>query len=231
LIIDHGLIKAATESGSAVNPGVPSMIDPTAYLLLLARASDRSFSDYVAALPALHQRHGGHFAAVAPAPMVEQYGHNGSAHAVMLSGWPSLQQSLSFWQSAAHGALLRRFSTGAMVAIAIEAEAGLQRSSDTEALAVFLGSGPTPALLEAAGAQALALVRERHVTALQGHWTHGDVAIYGWNSERDARQQLVAFSSGQRGRAMLLPGLQTIKRTANGLQQGREFGSMLLQAS
>ena len=206
------------------------MTDPAAYLLLLARASDRSFSDYVAALPALHQRHGGHFAAVAPAPMVEQYGHNGTAHAVMLSGWPSLQQSLAFWQSAAHGALLRRFGADAMVAIAIEAEPGLPNRTDTEALAVFLGPGPTPALLEAAGAQALALVRERHVTALQGHWTHGDVAIYGWNSERDARQQLVAFSSGQRGRAMLLPGLHKA-RPASRVPQEHDFGPLLLQAS
>lgn len=205
------------------------MTERPAYLLLLARASERNFSDYLTALPTLHQDHGGQFTAMAPAPMVEQFGHNGAALSLMLSCWPSIQHLRSFWRAAAHRVLLRRFGADAMAAAALEAASDTSAASNIDALAIFLGPGPTPALLEAAGAQALALVREPQVERLQGDWTHGDVAIYGWDSARSARQHLGAFSSGQRGRAMLLSGLHRQQQTTT-----RNIGALpplLLQAS
>ena len=42
---------------------------------------------------------------------------------------------------------------------------------------------------------------------LHGDWTQGDVAIYGWDSAGRARRPLMSFSSGQRGRGLLLPAL------------------------
>lgn len=205
------------------------MTERPAYLLLLARASERNFSDYLAALPALQQDHGGQFRAMAPAPMVEQFGHNGAAFSLMLSCWPSIQRLRSFWRTAAHRVLLRRFSADAMVAAALEAAVDPRQASGAKALGIFLGPGPTPALLEAAGAQALALVREPQVEPLKGDWTHGDVAIYGWDSARSARQHLGAFSSGQRGRAMLLSGLHRQQQTTT--RNSGALPRLLLQAS
>lgn len=208
------------------------MTDRPAYLLLLARASERHFSNYVAALPALHQRHGGRFTAMAAAPMVEQFGHQGAAHAVMVSCWPTRDHLIEFWQHPKHAALLKHFAADGLMAAALEGQPVPPMTAHTAALAVFLGPGPTPALLEAAGAQALALVRERQIEPLHGLWVLGDVAIYRWASDIDARQQLASFSSGQRGRAMLLSGLQSGPRQET---QTRRFNaalpSHLLQAS
>lgn len=192
------------------------MFDRPAYLLTLAPGMERArFSEYLAGLPALYARHGGQHLAVAPAPTVERFGHHQAAQSVMLSRWSGMRQVLEFWRSPDHQLLARRRSVndGTCVA-AFEGEATTDGAPRTEALAMFLGPSPTPALLEAEGARAVALARERQVEALEGPWACGDIAIYAWDSARNARRQLVTYSSGQRGRAMLIPTLPATRSPA-----------------
>ncbi len=193
------------------------MPDGPVYLLLLASGIERQrFADYVAALSPMMTRLGGSHLAMAPAPLLEQFGHNEAAQSVLLSFWPSVGAVRGLWKSAPYQALAKqRRGSGELLAVALESPHVAPPNDASDAvLAIFLGAGPSPALLEAAGARALALVRERQVEPLEGNWRHGDVAIYGWPSAQSARQQLVIFSSGQRGRALLVPAL-TSTRTAS----------------
>lgn len=186
------------------------MADGPVYLLLLASGIERQrFADYVAALSRVMSRLGGCYLAMAPAPMQEQFGHNEAPQSVLLSHWPSLAALRGFWNSPKYRSIARqRKGSGELLAVALDATYPTAESRQPDAvLALFLGAGPSPALLEAAGARALTLVRERQIEPLEGNWRHGDVAIYGWPSAQAARQQLVAFSSGQRGRALLVPAL------------------------
>lgn len=186
------------------------MSDRTAYLLLLASGIERRrFADYVAEMSPHLTRRGGRYLALAPSASVEPFGHHDAPTSVMLSGWTSVELLREFWRSAECQTLLKqRARFCPLVAVALEGPAEERRDGSTdEVLAIFLGSGPSPALFEAEGARALTLVRERHVEPLEGIWTHGDVAVYGWGSAQRARRQLVTFSSGQRGRALLVPAL------------------------
>lgn len=182
------------------------------YLLLLASGIERQrFADYVAALSPMLPRLGARHLAMAPAPMLEQFGHHETPQSVLLSLWPDLQTLRGFWTSPRYQSIARlRKASGELLAVALDGSPSTTLTEPTDAaLAVFLGAGPSPALLEAAGARALTLVRERQVQALEGNWRHGDVAIYAWASTQAARQQLVTFSSGQRGRALLVPALSS----------------------
>lgn len=186
------------------------MSNRPAYLLLLASAIERQrFAEYVAALSPNLTRLGGRHLAMAPAPMLEQFGHNEAPPSVLLSHWPTLATLREFWNSPRYRAIAKqRKGSGELLAVALEGSYPAMTSDAPDAaLAVFLGAGPSPALLEAAGARALTLVRERQVEPLEGNWRHGDVALYAWTSQQQARQQLVTFSSGQRGRALLVPAL------------------------
>ena len=192
------------------------MPDSPAYLLLLASGIERQrFADYVSALsPMLHPLGGRHLA-MAPAPLLEQFGHNEAPPSVLLSHWPSLDTLRAFWDSPQYKSLAKlRRGSGELLAVALEVPTLAATNDQPDAvLAIFLGAGPSPALLEAAGARALTLVRERQVEPLEGNWRHGDVAIYAWPSAQSARQQLVTFSSGQRGRALLVPALSLTRNT------------------
>jgi uncharacterized protein (DUF1330 family) len=134
----------------------------------------------------------------------------------MLACWNSAAQLRDFWHSHARRQLSRqRTGSGTAAAVALEGPAVAAAGTAPDAvLTLFLGSGPSPALLEAAGARALALAREPLVEPLEGDWTNGDIAIYGWPSAPCARRQMVLFSSGQRGRALLLPALQSAPASA-----------------
>lgn len=178
-----------------------------AYLLMLVPAADRArMVPYASELPRLQARFGGRFLVLAPAPFIEHFGHNGESHNVLLSAFPSMSRLHDHWASPEHRRAASRCRGEDLLAVALDAEAGAD-DSDAHSLALFLGPGPSPALLEAAGARALALVRERAVVRLSGDWCHGDVALYGWTSAASARQSLLSFSSGQRGRGLLLPAL------------------------
>ncbi|GMU45191.1 MAG: hypothetical protein AMXMBFR25_31770 [Lysobacterales bacterium] len=183
-----------------------------AYWLMLVPGADRTrLAQYAAELPRLQAVHGGRFLVLAPAPLIERFGHNGEAHSVMLSAFPSSTQLRAWWESQAHRRLASGFrGIAGTVAVALEAESGAS-DADAKAVAAFFGPGPSPALLEAEGARALALVRERSVLRLHGDWIHGDVALYGWSSSGDARRSLLNFSSGQRARGLLLPTLPGVR--------------------
>lgn len=188
------------------------MSDQPAYLLLLASGTERRrFADDVAAMSPQTAGHRGRLLALAPAPSVETFGHNHGPTSVMVSQWGDIDSLRGFWHSRGHRrAADPRSRCGAFVAVALEGSGGFATASTADAvLALFLGAGPSPALLEAEGARALTLLRESQVESLEGQWTHGDVAIYGWTSAHSARRQLVTFCSGQRGRALLVPALAT----------------------
>lgn len=190
------------------------MSDRPAYLLLLASGIERQrFADYLAALSPMLTRLGARHLAMAPAPMLEQFGHNEAPQNVLLSHWPSLGTLRAFWESKPYQQLLRqRRGSGELLAVALDGPYAMAPEEQADAvLAIFLGAGPSPALLEAAGARPLTLARERQVEPLEGNWRHGDVAIYAWPSAQSARQQLVTFSSGQRGRALLVPALSSTR--------------------
>lgn len=181
--------------------------DRGAYLLMLVPAAERArMVPYASELPRLQARFGGRFRVLAPAPFIEHFGHNGEAHNVMLSAFPSMSRLRDYWASPEHRRVAARCRAEDLPAVALDAEIGAD-DSGAQSLALFLGPGPSPALLEAAGARALALVRERAVVRLHGDWNHGDVALYGWTSATSARHSLLSFSSGQRGRGLLLPAL------------------------
>lgn len=186
-----------------------------AYLLLLAPGSERSrTADYFGPLSSWPAQSGGQLLSLAAAPSVEHFGHNGMPQSVMLSAWGGLDALLAFWHSQEHRLPAAR-ARGAedLQAIALEGEPD---TADPEAasIAIFLGPGPSPALLEAEGACALALVRERAVLRLRGDWDQGDVAIYAWQSATSARRPLMTFSSGQRGHGMLVPVLHRARPPA-----------------
>jgi uncharacterized protein (DUF1330 family) len=191
-----------------------------AYLLVLAPGAERSrLAEYLDALPRLQAGAGGRMLALASAMSIEHFGHNGTAQSVMLSAWESLDALLGFWQSPAHRSPATR-ARGAedLRVIAVEGEPQVD-GIDTEAIAVFLGPGPSPALLEAEGAHALALVRERGVLRLRGDWEQGDVAIYAWGSAASARRPMLTFSSGQRGQGLLVPALGGARQAARATLQ------------
>lgn len=179
-----------------------------AYLLMLAPGAERTHvAQYAAEAPRLQAAHGGRFLVLAPAPLIEHFGHNGEARSVMLSAFPSMSQLCAHWDSPAHRRLAERCrGIPELHAVALEAEPGAD-DSDVEAVAAYLGPGPSPALLEAEGALALALGRERALLRLHGDWKHGDVALYAWRCAGSGRRSLLNFSSGQRGRGLLLPAL------------------------
>lgn len=186
------------------------MSDRSAYLLVLASGTERRrFADYLAAVSPQLAAHGGRLLALAPAPSVETFGHNDGPTSVMVSRWSDIERLRGFWHSREHCRLAgQRAQCGALVAVALDGSGRLPAASAAVAvLALFLGTGPSPALLEAEGARPLALLRESQVESLEGRWAHGDVAIYGWTSAHDARRQLVTFCSGQRGRALLVSAL------------------------
>jgi uncharacterized protein (DUF1330 family) len=189
--------------------------DRPAYLLLLAHPAERWLPDYVAALGPLYQRHGGRHLALAAAHTVEHFGHHEATQSLLLSAWASLQSLLRFWHSRPHRSLLAKGGRQhALCFAAVEGEAESAPRAEDQALAVFLGPGPAPALLETGGARALALARERRVEPLAGSWSFGDIAIYAWPSLQTARRQLVTFSSGQRGRSLLVPVLPATQTVA-----------------
>ncbi len=186
------------------------MSDQPAYLLLLASGTERRrFADDVAAMSPQMAGQGGRLLALAPAPSVENFGHNHGPTSVMVSHWGDIGRLRSYWHSSGHRHLAdQRSRCGAFVAVALEGSRGFATNSTADAvLALFLGAGPSPALLEAEGARPLTLLRESQVESLEGQWTHGDAALYGWTSASSARRQLVTFCSGQRGRALLVPAL------------------------
>lgn len=179
-----------------------------AYMLVLAPGGERSrLAEYLDALPRLQASAGGRMLALASAMSIEHFGHNGTAQSVMLSAWDTLDALLGFWQSPAQRTPAAR-ARGAedLQVIAVEGEPQVD-GIDTESIAIFLGPGPSPALLEAEGAHALALVRERAVLRLRGEWDQGDVAIYAWASTASARRPMLSFTSGQRGQGLLVPTL------------------------
>ncbi len=186
------------------------MSDQPAYLLLLASGTERRrFADDVASMSPLMAGQGGRLLALAPAPGVETFGHDHGPTSVMVSHWGDIERLRSFWHSRGHRRRADpRSRCGAFVAVALEGSLGLTATSAADAvLTLFLGAGPSPALLEAEGARPLTLLRESQVESLEGRWTHGDAALYGWTSAPGARRQLVTFCSGQRGRALMLPAL------------------------
>jgi uncharacterized protein (DUF1330 family) len=186
------------------------MSDRPAYLLLLASGTERRrFADYVAEVSPQFTRSGARLLALAPAHSVETFGCNDEPTSVMVSRWSDIERLRDFWHSREHRRLsVQRARCGALVAVALDSPVRDPTPSATDAvLALFLGAGPSPALLEAEGARLLTLLREPQVESLEGHWERGDVAIYGWASAHGARRQLLTFCSGQRGRALLLPAL------------------------
>lgn len=187
------------------------MSDRPAYLLLLAPGTERRmFADYVAAVSPQLKNHGGRQLALAPASAVEIFGHNDGPVSVMLSRWPSSAHLHEFWNCAGHRRLVgQRHRISTLVAVALEGVgASTTAAAGDDVLAIFLGNGPSPAFLEAEGGHPLALARSAEVEPLQGVWSHGDIAIYGWAEAQGARQQMLMFSSGQRARGLLVPALR-----------------------
>jgi uncharacterized protein (DUF1330 family) len=184
------------------------MSDRPAYLLLLASVTERRrFADYVAEVSPQFTRNGARLLALAPAHSIEAFGHDDGPAAVMVSRWRDIECLRNFWHSPEHRRLAdQRARCGELVAVALDSPVREPSPSAADAvLALFLGTGPSPALLEAEGARLLALLREPQVELLQGDWRRGDIAIYGWASAHSARRQLLTFCSGQRGRALLVP--------------------------
>jgi uncharacterized protein (DUF1330 family) len=186
------------------------MSDRPAYLLLLASGTERrQFAEYAAEVSPQLTRNGARLLALAPAHSVETFGCNDGPISVMVSRWSNIERLRGFWHSSGHRRLAgQRARCGARVAVALDNPVRETTPSAADAvLALFLGAGPSPALLEAEGARLLALLREPQVEPLEGSWERGDVALYGWTSALSARRQLLTFCSGQRGRALLLPAL------------------------
>lgn len=178
-----------------------------AYLLVLARVSDRlRFAEYVRALPPVYARYGGRYLAVAPALSVEQFGHTESPQSVVVSRWPSFEQLCTFWSSTDYRRVAGlRARTGEFLAAAVDGLPACPESPPARYLSMILGPGPSPALLEAEGACPLALARESQVRPLEGAWPVGDCALYAFADAELARRSLLTFSSGQRGRSLLVP--------------------------
>jgi|CXWL01.1.fsa_nt_gi uncharacterized protein (DUF1330 family) len=198
------------------------MAERPAYLVALARLRDRvRFGAYVAALPPVYAHFGGLYLAVATASSIEQFGHAAASHSVVISRWPSLERLQAFWASRDYRKVLAlRAGTGEVTAVGLEGHADAGSNDALPAIALILGSGPSPALLEAGGAQSLACVRERELSALEGDWTHGDVALYGFAELTTGRKLLSQLSSGQRGRSLLLPGIPPTVEMPCGLAVG-----------
>lgn len=185
------------------------MPDTHAYLLVLARVTDRArFSRYVSGLPPIYARFGGRYLAVASAPTVEQFGHAEAPQSVMLSRWPSMNRLREFWDSRQYRSAARvRAGTGDFLVTAMDGEPECPLATAPSVLATILGPGPSPALLEAEGACPLALARERQVVSLEGIWPHGDCAMYSFAATAVARRLLLQFNTAQRGRSLLFPAL------------------------
>lgn len=195
------------------------MTEP-AYLLVLARIRDRpAFSAYVNALPPIQAAHGGRSLAVVPGPAVEQFGQPQEAPSVVVSHWPALHRLHEFWQSSDYQNVARlRAGSGEFVVLALPGE---QHDPDVDspsaaALVTVLGHGPSPALLEAEGARLLAHARNGAIEVLEGAWDKGDIALYAFSETEVARRVLMRFSSGQRGRSLLLPALHNGHSHSNG---------------
>lgn len=183
-----------------------------AYLLVMAPGAERSrMSEYLDGLPRLQARAGGRMLALESAVSVEHYGHGGEPRSLMLSAWNDIESLLAFWHSPEHQQPSACGLDEDLLAIVLEGELDAD-CAHAESFAIFLGPGPSPALLEAEGACALALVRERAVGRLRGAWDQGDVAIYAWASAVSARRPMLSFSSGQRGHGLLVPALQFARR-------------------
>lgn len=190
-----------------------------AYLLVLARISDRlRFGNYVRALPPIYARYGGRYLAVAPALSVEQFGHTETPQSVVVSRWPSFEQLSRFWSSPDYREVADlRARTGEFLVAAVDGLPDCPESPPTRYLSVILGPGPSPALLEAEGACPLALAREAQVQPLEGAWPTGDCALYGFANADVARRSLLTFSSGQRGRSLLMPAVVASQASGHSL--------------
>ncbi len=193
------------------------MPDRPAYLLLLVSGTERRrFADYVAEVSPQFTRNGARLLALAPAHSVETFGYNDGPTSVMVSRWQDIERLRGFWHSPEHQRLAgQRARCGTLVAVALDNPIRQTTPSAADAvLALFLGAGPSPALLEAEGARLLTLLREPQLELLEGHWDRGDIALYGWTAAQSARRQLLTFCSGQRGRALLLPVLPLPREAA-----------------
>jgi len=181
-----------------------------AFLVALAQMRDRvRFADYVAAMPPLYLRFGGRYLVVSTAANVEQFGQSQLAQAVVISRWESMENLLTFWQSSEYQSVMQlREGTGDFTAIAVATNPAIDTKA-LPALAMILGSAPSPALFEAGGAVALVSARARDLHALEGEWVDGDLGIYGFTSLNLGRKMLMQLSSGQRGRSLLMPSIAT----------------------
>lgn len=180
-----------------------------AYMLVLARHTDRArFGRYVSDLSAVYARLGGSYLAVAPAPSVEQFGHAEVPQSVAVSRWPSMARLHAFWESREYRRVARaRADAEDFLVVAIDGQPECPLTPPALLLAVILGPGPSPALLEDEGACPLALGRDAEVVRLDGSWAHGDCAIYAFSEAQVARRLLLQYSSGQRGRSLLVPAI------------------------
>lgn len=186
------------------------MAEAPAYLVALARLRDRRrFASYVAQMPPLYARYGGHYLAVSTPAEVEQFGHGQPGQSVVISRWPSMTRLQEFWSSSEYRRVAAlRADTGDVVVLGIEArQAQPVPTGSRPALALILGHSPSPALFESGGASALAYARERDLTVLEGSWGGDDLALYAFPEIGLGRQLLSQLSSGQRGRSLLLPGI------------------------
>jgi uncharacterized protein (DUF1330 family) len=177
------------------------------YLLVLARIADRDkFGSYIQALPPVYAEYGGSYLAVAPAVTVERFGLSEQPQSAVVSRWPSLGRLVEFWHSKPyrHVAALRA-GTGEFTCVGVEGLEPAEIDEPIRAVVAIIGNVPTRALVEASGGTALAIARAAKVEPLEGAWTQGDLALYTFSDLAKARKMLSDFSSGQRGRSLLMP--------------------------
>ncbi len=182
-------------------------MDFPGYLVVLARIHDRDrFAAYIQALPPVYAQFGGRYLAVAPALAVERYGLSEMPQSTVVSRWPSFTRLMEFWHSGEYRSVAQlRTGTGEFTCVGIE---GFERQADADpirAVVAIIGNVPTRALVEASGGTALAIARAAQVEPLEGIWSQGDLALYTFSDLTRARRMLSDFSSGQRGRSLLLP--------------------------
>lgn len=177
------------------------------YLLVLARITDRDrFGAYIQALPPVYAEYGGRYLAVAPAVTVEHFGLSEPPQSTVVSHWPSLGRLVEFWHSKPYRQVASlRAGTGEFTCVGVEGLEMPTTNDPIKAVVAIIGNVPTRALVEASGGTALAIARAAKVEPLEGAWTQGDLALYTFADVARARKMLGDFSSGQRGRSLLLP--------------------------